>query len=447
MAKNSFLKNTYITLVRQITSIIIGFLLIMIIARVLGSTLQGHYGIITTFAATLVMMINMGWNISTVYYVSKEEVSVQQAFYNNLLIGIFLSVVGIAGGFAFIALFGGGASFDQIPDKSSVYLILFAIPFMLLNTFFQTIFQGIQDFKIFNTILVFTQISNLLFVLFLVVIFNLGLQGALFAFILGHVATFLFIITVFLKKFSFSKQDLKLNVPYLKKSFRYGFKSYLSNLVTFFNYRINVYILYAFASPAAFGVYFTALNLSEKLSVFTQSISSVLLPRIASMGTEEERNRLTSIVSRFTMIFMAAFSLVVFLLIDIIVPILGNDYLETPFLIKVLLPGISLLAVEKILSNDIAARGKPEVNLYVSIFNVVLSTILNLILIPEYKATGAAIATSISYSLSFLIKSFLFKRITGEKLSGFLLIKPADIVLLRKLINQFKNKLQRRHSG
>lgn len=90
---------------------------------------------------------------------------------------------------------------------------------------------------------------------------------------------------------------------------------------------------------------------------------------------------------------------------------------------KILLPGIALLAVEKILSNDIAARGKPEINMYVSIFNVIFSTILNVFLIPMYGATGAAIATSISYSLSFIIKAVFFKRVTGEALISFFYLK------------------------
>jgi O-antigen/teichoic acid export membrane protein len=219
----------------------------------------------------------------------------------------------------------------------------------------------------------------------------------------------------------------------------------MSNLVTFLNYRINIYLLGFFVGNGAVGLYFTALNLGEKLSVFTQSISSVLLPRIASMGTEEERNQLTSIVSRFTMVFMLVLSIVIFFIIDFLAPVLGHEYKETPFFLKILLPGISLLAVEKLLSNDLAARGKPEINMNVSIFNVIFSTILNIILIPEYGATGAAIATSISYSLSFIIKAVIFKKVTGEPFAKFLLFKREDVLLVKRLLlrQKFFKKLIR----
>lgn len=431
--ENSFIKNSFITLVRQLTSIVIGTLLIIIIARVLGSELQGEYALITNFPAILMMFVNLGINISTVYYVSRQEINAGESFFNNLIIGIILSVIGVIAGFITIYFFGDKL-FKDIDDHSYVYLILLALPFMLLNTFFQTIFQGIQDFRVFNTILVVTQFTNLFLVLALIVVFDYGLVGALIAFISGHALTLIFILVFSVKRFNLKRSNMRLNIPYLKKSFKYGFKSYMSNLVTFLNYRINIYLLGFFIGNGAVGLYFTALNLGEKLSVFTQSISAVLMPRIASMGTEEERNHLTSIVSRFTMVFMLAFAVFLFFTIDFLAPVLGSDYKQTPFFLKILLPGISLLAVEKLLSNDIAARGKPEINMNVSIFNVIFSTILNLILIPEYGATGAAIATSISYSLSFVIKAILFKRVSGEAYAKFLLFKKEDILLVKRLI-------------
>lgn len=441
--KNSFLKDSFITLVRQVTSIIIGTLLIIILARVLGPELQGQYSMIIIFPAMLAMFTNFGLNISTVYYVSKEEVTLKDAFYSNFLVGISLSFLAIVAGAIYISFFGE-LSFKDV-DLNYFYFILLVVPIMLLNTFFQTIFQGIQDFKVFNTILVITQITNLIFVVILVVFQDFGLMGALYSFLIGHFVTFLFILSLFLRKYKINIRKARLDYPYLKKSFRYGFKSYLSNLVTFLNYRLDIYLVGFFVNPYAVGLYVTAVNIGEKLSVFTQSISTVLLPKIASMSTEEERNQLTALVSRFTLLFMIFFGLAVFLGTDFIVGILGDNYEKSSLFLKILLPGISLLAVEKVLSNDIAARGRPEINMYVSIFNVVFSTILNIILIPKYGAVGAAVTTTLTYSLSFFIKSFLFGKITGEVWSNFLVIKKQDVQLVKKIIKRqsFVKKLLR----
>ncbi|HAQ06109.1 MAG TPA: hypothetical protein DCR24_00680, partial [Bacillus bacterium] len=145
---NSFLKNSFITLVRQFTSIVIGTFLIIIIARMLGPELQGEYALITNFPAILMMFVNLGFNISTVYYVSRQEIEPGESFFNNLIIGVILSLIGVIAGFITIYFFGD-VLFKDVDDHSYVYFILIALPFMLLNTFFQTIFQGIQDFKVF----------------------------------------------------------------------------------------------------------------------------------------------------------------------------------------------------------------------------------------------------------------------------------------------------------
>lgn len=438
--KNAFVKDSFITLIRQITSIIIGVLLIVIIARGLGPELQGQYTLITVFPLLITMFLNLGLNISTVYFVSKGEINLNEAFTNNLVIGVILSGISVFVGLVFINLWGNQL-FPEIHYKY-LYLILITVPFILMNSFFQTIFQGIQNFKIFNTVLVITQLTNLALVILLVIWFKIGLFGALISFLLGHVITFIFILWVFLFKYkvTINKHSL-LDPSYIKKSISYGLKSYLSNLVTFLNYRQSLFFIGYFISPLAVGLYSVSINVAEKLSVFTQSISTVLLPKIASLRTDAERNELTSIVSRFTLTFMLILIIPIFFLSDFIVRVLfGLEYIQSSLFLKILLPGIAFLAVEKILSNDIAARGKPEVNMYVSIFNVVFSVILNLILIPIYGVLGAAVTTSFIYSVSFCIKSYLFSKITGERLSSFILIKKKDLILLSKFIIRITKK-------
>jgi len=438
MSENKkFLQDSFITLVRQVTSIIIGLLLVVILARTLGPELQGFYTTITLFALILNMIFNFGINISTVYYVSKKEIQIEQAFYNNLLVGIVLGVFGIVGGGGYLLLFGS-STFPDIP-LPLLYMILLTVPFIIINSFFQTIFQGIQNFKIFNTVLIVTQFSNLFMVVVLVVFLNLSITGALLAFFLGHFLTTLYILYVLFFKYKIKiTRKSSVDRVYLKKSFTYGFKSYLSNLFTFLNYRLDIILVGFFVNPFAVGIYATAVNVSEKLSVFTQSISTVLLPKISSLGEEVDRNKLTSIVSRFMLFFMILLGVALFVLSDWVIQLMFSDrYLGSSLLLKIMLPGIALLAVEKILSNDIAARGRPEINMYVSIANVIFSVTLNLILIPKYGAVGAAVTTSITYGLSFFVKCVLFSKITGMAIPSFLLIHKKDLTLLVNLLKKY----------
>jgi len=69
----------------------------------------------------------------------------------------------------------------------------------------------------------------------------------------------------------------------------------------------------------------------------------------------------------------------------------------------VLLPGVVLLGSAKILTNDIAGRGYPHYNSITAGLSLVVTIILNFILIPMMGVVGAALASTLSYVLTFLL--------------------------------------------
>jgi O-antigen/teichoic acid export membrane protein len=142
-------------------------------------------------------------------------------------------------------------------------------------------------------------------------------------------------------------------------------------------------------------------------------------------------------LSRLILILVIIASILIWLISDLVFTLFLPEYMESSLLLKLLLPGLTLLTVEKILSNDLAGRGKPELNMYVSFFNVIFNVILNLILIPRLGVTGAAISSSITYVCSFIIKAFIFKAVTKMKMKDFLLITKSDLSLINKIYRNF----------
>jgi O-antigen/teichoic acid export membrane protein len=437
--QNSFMKNCVITLTRQFVSILIGILLLIILARFLGPSGQGKYSLITLLPLMLLTFLNLGLNTSTIYYVSKKEINLNQVFNTNFIIALILAALSIVIGIIVIFLLANN-KFENV-EQSLLFLSLSAMPFMFLMIFMQTIFQGLQNFKMFNSILVVQQLSNLLLVCLLVVLFNLELEGAIIAFILGYVLTVLFILYILFYKYNVRINFREINKTYLMKSFKYGLKAHISNVMTFLNYRLDILLLGYFINPAAVGIYVVAVNVGERLSVFSQSISSVLLPRVAAEENEEVKNNLTSLVSRTLLLLIVLVSFVLFLLSDLIFTIFfGEQYNQSSLILKVLLPGLTLLAVEKLLSNDLAGRGKPELNMYVSFFNVIFNVCLNLFFIPKFGALGAGISSTLTYITSFVIKVVIFRRETGQSISSLLIIKKQDLQLYKNVFRKFTLK-------
>ena len=74
--------------------------------------------------------------------------------------------------------------------------------------------------------------------------------------------------------------------------------------------------------------------------------------------------------------------------------------------LQALLAGIVALSAGRVLSNDIAGRGRLILNAYGGLAAVATNVVLNLLWIPRYGIVGAAWASTVSYSVSFLMALF-----------------------------------------
>lgn len=436
--ENSFLSNSIITLTRQVASIVIGFLILYIIMKGLGPGRQGIYTIITYLPLMLMTFLNFGFNSSTVFFISRKKVSLNAAFSTNIILGIVLALISMGIGALAIKLLSVTIYKDM--NSGLLYFSLLALPGMFLMIFLQTILQGIQHFRSFNTALVVNQFSNLFFLIVFLFVFKLGVLGAILSFMLGYYCAVIYMIVFLVKSANARFSFRNFSSDHFKGMFVYGLKAHVSNVMTFLNYRLDVYVLKFFLiSNTSIGLYTAAVGLGEKLSIFSQSFSQVLLPRIAASNLEEDRNKITSMLSRFILAVVIIVSILIILFSDFVFQLFHlTEYMKSSLFLKLLLPGLTLLTVEKILSNDLAGRGKPELNMYVSIFNVVFNVTLNLIFIPKIGVTAAAINSSITYIASFIIKVFIYRSVTKLRFRDFLLLKRSDFVLLKKLYRNFR---------
>ncbi|MDF2946811.1 MAG: hypothetical protein K0S51_1490 [Bacillales bacterium] len=436
MSTNSFAKNSLITLLRQVISILLGLVFSIIIARVLGPENQGKYSLIILVPTIIITFMNLGIGMSTAFYVSKKEIEVQRAVSINLFLGTILAVLGFIGG-AFFIYFWGKHFIDDV-NMSMLLLALVSLPFLFFTNFLQPVFQGIQDFVTFNKVLLIQQLSNLLLFVILALIFSDKLLVAIFAFLISFLISNFYIL-LSLK----SKKLLNFSWNHIRKKdimslSIYGIKAHLSNIITFLNYRLDMFLLGYFLSPLYVGYYSVAVSISEKLSVFSQAISAVLLPSISASSSNENRNKLTATIVRLLFHFLLIVIIILYATISFLINILfGEEYSNSIILIMILLPGLFALSLERILSNDLAGRGKIEYNLYVSIFNVILNVLLNLALIPKIGVTAAAISSSITYVLSFFIKLFLFIKFTKVSLLDLFILTRYDFEIVVKASNRF----------
>ncbi|MCM3088670.1 flippase [Bhargavaea ginsengi] len=428
--ENSFLKNSILNFSGNIFMIALGLISSVIIARTLGPQLQGVYTLVVLLPTMLVTFMNLGIGPATVYNIGSKKESIKTVIATNIILSSVIGVFSIFIGCIFIYFFKNSI-FSGVPIRL-LLCVLVIVPFLFLNSFLQAVYQGIQNFKRFNEIQVINKISQVILLIITLLILKLELNGALIAFIISS------LFPTFLIYRYFSKDDYKFEInnfsaSLAKEYFSYGSKAHLSNIVSFMNYRMDILMISLFLNPYAVGIYNVAVSIGERLWVISSPISSALFPRISSLESENDKTILTVKVTRYVFYLSLIVGVFFFVISPWAVYILfGKEYQEASKVIRILLLGITIFAAERILSNDFAGRGKPQINLYTSLFTVLCNVIANVILIPIYGINGAAAATSLSYSLTFLIKLTLYCKFTGAKSKDILLIKKEDIDIFKK---------------
>ena len=251
-------------------------------------------------------------------------------------------------------------------------------------------------------------------------------------------------ITLFWLRNLIKIKSLKININYLKNLFSYGFKTYLSNILSIIHSRIDVFMINLFLNPLAVGFYSVSVAMAEKLWIISQSAGLMLFPRISVEKNEKNIKNFTPLVFRTTAIITIIGSLLLYVLSDwLVILLFSKSFIQSIVPFKILLIGIIALGGAGILANDLYGRGKPLINTYVNLISVFLNITLNVIFIPKWGIIGAAWATSISYSVTLLVILIIYSKISKNKIKDIIFLKNSDLRLYRNILISIKNKILR----
>ena len=424
-----FVKDTGFTALTRMLSRIFGLLATVLLARSLGPDGNGHYTLAFLLASTTIALTNFGLSTTTVYYVARGEYSREQIlghlfFFNTLVTSIAMLVGWI------IALYFRKWLFPQTPPH---YLLLgiFIIPGMFTYKFFQSALLGLQRFDLYNFGQVFWGIIHLLLLAFAMFPLKAKVPGAILAEALSWAlgAALLFYWT----KAVVPKWSFRFNLNLVKEMVLYGFHSYLGNLLAFFNYRTDLFLVNYFLGPAAVGIYSVAVGLAERLWLISQTASTVLLPRVSASTDPDWRRRFTPLITRTVLIMVLPAALLIGILARPLVALLYSDtFLGAVRPLQILLIGIVTFSLSRVLAQDIAGRGEPLLNTYTSALALVVNVILNLLLIPLWGIQGAAWASAASYTTLLVSKLVIYRRLSGNPWKEVLWSKRDDWALYRE---------------
>lgn len=409
----------------QIATALAQLATITLIAHLFGPTGNGVYAVSLLLPMLLSTFVNMGTNSANVYYLGSQQYPAAVVARQSVELAAILSLLGLAVGagaihFAAETLFPGVAS-------TLLWLALSAFPLVLLQTFAHSIFQGLKRFAHLNTVVLTQPVATLLAMWLLTHDADRALVHLVGSYLIGVMCSL--VLSALLLRDVLREIPGADSRPYLRHALSYGWKAHLSNVFTFLQSRLDIYLVNWFLNPLSAGLYVIAVQLGEKLWMLSQAVSVVLLPRLAEITKDEaQRVNITTIVSRMVLLSTAAGALLVAAIgMPLLEMLFGEEYSASYVPLLLMLPGLVALSCARVIASDIAARGRPELNMYMAAVGVAISAIGNLVLVPLWGLNGAALVVTIAYCADLALKAVVYKFITKAPFHAMVYPTRADL--------------------
>jgi O-antigen/teichoic acid export membrane protein len=402
-----FRRNLAGTFLAQAGILGIGAVTGVLSARLLGPTGRGELAALTLWPMTLIFLFQMGTNPGMVYHVGKAEFSLSAVWSAGTLLGTLQTVLMIATGLAVLplALHAYSASVRHL-----ALVFLGFTPIIVFGGQPAAIFQGQVKMTAYN---VLRSVAPAGYAVGLLILFLSGrreLDGVVFCQLGGFlVATTAGYVLLF------RRQTLGWvwDTGAFKNVLGFGWKTQLSSVATFVNQRMDQLLLSLFIPPRDLGLYVVAVTVTSGMGIFPMAAGAVTFATGASTNPHDAA-RIISRSVQASLIWLGAGAIVLFVVVPWAIPLVfGRPFAGSVLACRILLPGTVALGLNQVLYDGARALNQPALPSYSEGSSLIITAVCLYLLVPRLGFLGAAIASTLAYTASFVITLVLFNRRTG----------------------------------
>ncbi|NJL33453.1 MAG: hypothetical protein HC893_05870 [Chloroflexaceae bacterium] len=171
-----------------------------------------------------------------------------------------------------------------------------------------------------------------------------------------------------------------------------------------------------------------SVNTGQLTWHFPIAISFVLLPMLASSSESKQSLEQTAMVARGTVVLMVVSVGAMGVCAQWLIPLLyGPEYLPAVVPLLLLLPGMVSGGLSHILNDYLLVQRRQLQLIGISSAGLIITTTLNLMIIPVYGINGAAVVSSIGATFVALLTVLYVARKERVSIAALILINQADI--------------------
>lgn len=409
----------------QVLSLAASFPMSILLARALGASGKGTLSVVQLVATFSGVLLNFGIGQAFIFYGARREASGRDAVVLSYSFGlVVVTALALA-----TALAGNWlASVLHVDRVTLIWIGVLATYPVLVAQFLNAYIVGtgaIRNASLVSVGSLFFQLASM------VVLWTLGWLSPESAVIVWAVAVTG--VALVLTRMAWPGQAVAGLQPgpivLLRRMRRYGIAAWPAGILGNAAQRFDVFLLAYFHGPAAVGVYSIAVTMAELCSYVPNALGGVLIPKVAA--TREDGLEITLRLGRVTWVVTALTGLAVLIVGSPLIPLVfGTEFQASVVPLACILPGIVMSSMSTTPGSYLAGIGHPGDMTLAAGINVVVNVAANVVLAPVLGATGAALASTLSYSVAAVVIISFFVRRSGVPVRDLLVPRVEDFTML-----------------
>jgi O-antigen/teichoic acid export membrane protein len=400
----------------------------IIVARWLGAEGVGQLAVINVAIATVVQVCSFGLPSANTYFIAQDPKQLRTAATNSL---IFVLVVGSALAIGLSYLAKARIEWFGYVSAGLIELASVSIPAQLITLVGLNILLAVGKIREFNLLDLIGQSFVLINAVVALIVMGFGLTMLVFLNVAAAALMSVIVgILIVVAARKLERSQWRPDASLLAQMIRYGIKFHVSILAGAIIFRADLLVVNHFRGADEAGVYSVATQFGMLLMLLPGVIATLLFPRVTA--EQDPQGQTTSLVTRYTA-FVTFFCCLAAVPFSLLLPLMyGAEFSESSRLLLILLPGVYLVGLESVLVQHFNALGLPRIIPVYWIVTLVINLVLVFSFVPRMGATGAAIASTVSYALIFAFVTRQFLAATKQSFSSVFILRRSE---LRQLLS------------
>jgi O-antigen/teichoic acid export membrane protein len=422
----------------------LGYLGLFCIARYMSPSDYGIVAFAMGFVTLFTIFSDLGFNSAHIKRVSEGKKL-------GRCIGTFLSIRALLIIVSTVIIFASlfvwtniiGRGFETPDHLAAIYIFIVYWLAQQIITSFSSTFQARKEMARTQIPFVINGIVRTAAIIY-VALSGLGALALAWTYVAGELVQ-LAMVLLFFRKYPIEKPTRE----YLKNYSLFAFPLILVTASTVIMNNIDKVMIQLFWNAADVGYYFAAFRISNFITLFTGAIGILIFPTYSALhkaGRILKIKRLTFESERHLslIVFPMVFGLVV--LAEPTAFILLSGWIPAVPMLQILPFMVLLLTLSIPYEAQFNGMNKPEINRNRILIMLVFNLILNFLLIPKdiqilggvklfgLGATGAAIATVVSYAVSLIYTRIMSYRLTRSKGNKRIFLHALAAIIMAAII-------------